>query len=305
MNLMELYINNIANVNTKKAIYSIYIKLVSFANKNNKDIYALNRSEILNFLDENYHSKSETTISNAIIAIKKLYKSIGKGDMLSDLTLLNVRDRLEAKTKKIFTPKEIENIIEKLKNYQDKALVCLVYSCYMYDDNFKTIRNIKEIDIYREKIITNGKEYKINDYVYDILCRAKEEIMYSPYDDTEDFKLRDRNSYLLRAKDSVKPVRTEILSAITLKKRFKTFAEYINEPDFTPVNIKNSRIVYDLARLEFEVNNGKNINQIALIDYTRDILKQKGCIERINISKKTTKDEILQQIINSEDIICR
>lgn len=305
MNGMELYINSIANINTRKAIYLIYSKLISFASKNNKTVDVLNKAEILAFLDENYHGKSETTIANAIIGIKKLYKAIGKGSMLSNLTLLNVRDRLEAKTKKVFTPREIQDIVENLKNYQDKALVCLVYSCCMYDDEFKTIRNIKEMDIYRDRIITSGKEYKINDYVYDILCRAKEEIMYSSYDDTEDFHLRDRNGYLLRGRDSVKPVRTEVLSAITLKKRFKIFAKYINEPDFTPINIKNSRIVYDLARLEFETNNGSNINQIALVDYTRDTLKQKGCVERINISKKTAKEEILQQIINSEDVICR
>ena len=305
MNGMELYINSIANINTKKAIYLVYSKLVAFADKNNKAVDALNKSEILAFLDENYHGKSETTIANAIIGIKKLYKAIGKGSMLANLTLLSVRDRLEAKTKKVFTPKEIEDIVEDLKNYQDKALVCLIYSCCMYDDEFKTIRNLKEMDIYRDKIITSGKEYKINDYVYDILCRAKEEMMYSSYDDTDDFDLRNRNGYLLRGRDSVKPVRTEVLSAITLKKRFKTFAEYINEPDFTPVNIKNSRIVYDLAKLEFDVNNGSNINQIALVDYTKDTLKQKGCVERINISKKTAKEEILQQIISGEDAICR
>ena len=305
MNEMELYLNSISNANTRKAITLIYNKLLIFSNKNKKRVDAFSKNELLVFLDENYHGKSETTIANAIIGLKKLYKAAGKGSVLQDVSLLTVRDRLEAKTKKVFTPREVQDIVEGLKNYQDKALVCLIYSACMYDDEFKIIRNIKEMDIYRDKIITGGKEYKINDYVYDILCRAKEEIMYETYDNTEDFNLRDRNGYLLRGRDSVKPVRTEVLSAITLKKRFKTFADWANEPDFTPTNIKNSRIIYDLAKLEFETNSGMDINQQALVDHTKEILQQKGCVERINLSKKTAKDKIFEQIINNEDTICR
>lgn len=298
---MRNYIENIKNTNTKLAVNLVYTKLKDYSKEKGKDIETLNEKDIEDFIIKNYSGKSETTVANAIVNIKKLFETIGKREMLKKLTFLNLKDRLGAKPIKVYTPSEIKEIVDNLINYQDKALILLTY-IGLYDKDFETIRHLKEYEIFEDCIITNNTEYKINSYIYGILEKAKSELVYNRYNDCSSFNLRGRNGYLIRGQLSPRTTK-DYVSAITLKKRYEILADFLEDEDLTPVAIKNSKLVYDMTKLEYDFNSGFDINQLALIDYAKDNNKV-GCIEKLNVAKKKIKERMLEEIIKKEDIVC-
>lgn len=297
---MKQYIGGIKNTNTKLAVNVVYEKLQGFSRQKGKDIDRLTNKDIEEFIIDNYNGKSETTIANTITSIKKLFEQIGKRDELKDITFLTMREKISAKPIRIFTPAEMKDFVDSLINYQDKALVLLVY-LGLYDKDFETIRHLKECEIFEDCIIAKNQEFKINKYIYDILAKAKTEMEYKKYDG-DSYYIRDRNGYFMRGQIAPRTTK-DYISSITLKKRFETFKRYLDEDDFNPVTIKNSKLVYDMIKLEYEYNAGFDINQLLLIDYAKDNDK-KGCIEKLNIAKKNIKDKILTEIIKKEDVIC-
>ena len=302
MNEMLTYIESLNNENTRKALRLIFTKLNDYSVSLNKKMESLNSEEIEQFIVKEYSGKSETTIANAITSVKRLYKAIGRVDFLKEMTFLTMKEKVSSKENKVFTPKEMKEFVDVLLNAQDKALVILTY-LGLYDENFNTIRHLKESDITETCIYANNKEVPINAYIYNILKEAMEETVNDKYGAFgECIALRPRNGYLIRGQESFKSS-SLIVSAIMLKKRFKAFADYLEEPDFTPICIKNSKVVYDLAKLEYDVSGGLDINQIVLVNYAKDTDK-KGCIERLNILKKNLKQEIFKEIYNKENILC-
>lgn len=302
INQVESYISTITNKNTKRAFDIVYRKLLEFSRKNNKRIEDLNSKDLESFLERYYFGKSETTVANAIVTIKRIFKAIGKKDSVKDLSIVNMRKIVDSKKEVFFTPYEMQLMIEELINAQDKALVLLVYLGF-YDEDFETIRHIREKDIHSGYIEINNKKVPINKYTYDILCEAKEETTYSKYEDDGEFNLRFRNGYLIRA--SLSPKTTEpYASPIILKKRFTSFQKYLNTQGFTPINVKNSKIIYDITKLELDVQNGLEMNQVSIKSYLQDEEK-KCCAERINISKKNIKDKMIEDILKKRDLICQ
>lgn len=302
MNEMKNYIESIGNRNTKLAVNLVFSKLKDYSERKQAEIENLNAEDIKDFIITNYKGKSETTIANAIVNIKKLYEQIGKREMLKEITFLSLKENLSARPIKVYTPSEIEEIVESLINYQDKALVLLVYSG-LYDKDFQTIRFLKEYQIFEDRIIANNNEYMINKYTYDILEKAKTEMVYEKYDSADSFNLRGRNGYLIRGKISPRTTK-DYISSITLKKRFDALSKYLEDEDFTPVALKNSKLVYDMTKLEYEHNNGFDINQLLLIDYAKEN-ERVGCIEKLNVAKKKIKTRMLNEIIQHKDKICR
>lgn len=305
MKKIDNFINEIENDNTKKALNLVLKKLNKFASTNNKSAEELSEEEIRRFLIQNYGGKSETTISNAIYCIKRCYKAIGSADKVDSINYISLKKDIFYKKDIYFTPSEITEIVDNLINYQDKALVLLIYVCNLYDENFETIIHLKENQIKSNYIEINNKKIYFNDYVGAIFHMAKSESIYEKYvESNEDvIILRERNGYFIRGRRSSKSNKP-FVSAIMLKKRFKTYSDFLGIEGFTPINIKNSRLVYDLAKMEFEYNDGMDINQLSLKNYVKDN-KKTCCIERVNMGKKSMKEKIFEEIIKNEDAICR
>lgn len=299
------FINEIENVNTKKALNLVYRKLNTFAETNQKTVENLTEEEIRKFLLQVYAGKSETTISNAIASIKRCFKAIGKSEVVANINYINLKKDIFYKKDIYFTPTEVYEIVENLLNYQDKALVLLVYACDLYDENFETIIHLKEHQIKEDHIEIKNRKIYFNEYVGAIFHMAKEEMVYEKYNNSleSSITLRPKNGYFMRGQVSLKSD-NPFVSTIMLKKRFKTYSDYLEIEGLTPINLKNSKLVYDLAKMELEYNDGIDINQLTLKNYIKDT-KKTCCIERVNMGKKSMKERIFEEIIKKEDVICR
>ena len=303
---MKKYWETISNENTKKAFMVVLTKLEEYETVINKNYIDFTNDDIDNFIKTKYRKSSETTLANVISHLKNLYKFIGKKDAVEHLSLNYIRSIMMYKKHEFYSPEELRNLIEQLHNYQDKALVMLVY-LGLYDENFNTIRHLKESQIKDGYIeLNNGKKLMITDYVQDILEKAmKETYAYKyieryPKDINAIVQLKENTGYLFRAK-KIKNAKEDVISVISLKKKFGTFAKYLREDSFSPVTIKNSKIIYDLVKMELESNDGFDINQIELKRICKEENK-KTCIEQLNVNKKEIKNKIIKEIFGNKDL---
>lgn len=291
-------IQMIENDNTRMAILTTYDKLNTYCKKINKNAENFKQEDVLNFLKAYYSNKSKTTIANVISNLKYLFGFIGKKNVMDNINLYTMYNNISIKKNVYFTPEQIYEIVEEVPNFQDKALILLCY-LGLYDTHYKTIQDLKEKDITETKIILKEKEIHLSAYVSEIFRRAKNEVENISYTTGKVFPLKDRNGYFMRNKKSHK-VELDKMSVTCLKRKLQQIGEHFGIEEFTAVNIKNSRTIYDLVKLEYQLNDGLEINQIALKNYMKDNNK-KGCLELLNVDKKNIKDKILLDIIQNKD----
>lgn len=298
MKKMQDAIMIIDNKNTRMAMLTTYDKLVAYTNIKHRNIDVLKKDDIIDFLKMYYTNKSKTTVANVISNLKYLFGYIGKTSVMEGVNLFSAYKFLSIKKNNYWTPNEIFEIIESIDNYQDKALILLCY-LGLYDTHYKTIQNLKENDVHKEYIYANGKKVAITSYVSNILFRAMDEVENVSYTTNRVYQLKDKTGYLMRNKKSNK-IEQDKMSVTCLKRKLQQIGEYLDLEEFTAVNIKNSRTIYDLVKLEYEFNDGLDINAVALKDYLKDN-KIKGCLELLNVDKKSFKDRILADIVQNKD----
>lgn len=298
MNKMQEGIMKIKNINTRMAIMTTYEKLELYSKEKGKDIKNFKHEDILDFFKRYYNNKSKTTIANAISNLKYLFEYIGKQEIMNKVNLYTMYRTISIKKNTYFTPSEIYEIVNTVPNFQDKALILLCYLGF-YDTHYETIQNLKESNIKENYIEYKGKRVYITEFVSDIFQKAKEEVENISYTTGRTFSLKDRNGYFLRNKKSNK-VEQDMMSVTCIKRKLQQIGEYYGIEDFTAVNIKNSRTIYDLVKLEYQLNNSLDINQMALKNYMKDT-NTTGCLELLNVDKKSIKDKILIDIIKKED----
>lgn len=303
---MESYLETIQNENTKKAFMVVMMKLREYEQKIGKLYTEFTKDDIDNFIKTKYRKTSETTLANTISHLKNLYKFIDKEEIVEHLSLNYIREITLYKKHEFYSPDEIKSLVEQLHNAQDKALVMLVY-LGLYDENFDTIRHLKESQIKDGYIeLDKNKKIVITDYIQNILYEAMNEtfsykyIERYPKDINAIVQLKENTGYLFRAK-KIKNAKKDVISVISLKKKFGTFAKYLREENFSPITIKNSKIIYDLVKMELESNNGFDINQIELKRICKEENK-KNCIEQLNVNKKEIKNKIIREIFNNKDL---
>lgn len=302
---MNRYINSISNENTKKAFITIAQKIEEYAKRKNKDFLNFNKDDIDDLIKTQYKNASETTLANLISQLKNFYKFYGKSNIVNHLNLNYVKNITPYRKHEFFTPEQIYNFIERLHNFQDKALVALTY-IGLYDENFETIRHLKESQIHKGYIDVKGKKIEISPYIYNILMKAMmETVAYKyieqfPKDEKAKAILKENTGYLLRAK-KIKNSTQNVISLISIKKKFVAYAKFLGEENFTPTTVKNSKTLYDLVKLELELNSGFDINQIELKRICKEENK-KACVEQLNVSKKEIKNKIIKDILLNKDV---
>lgn len=301
--MINKYLESIKNDNTRNSVISLVKELENYMSMKDKTIEEMDELDLDLFIKRTMNGKSSTSISAFISRIKGLFFAIGKGDLVKDLNLMSVREIINIKRNTYFTPSEIHDIIEKLINYQDKALVLLVYMG-LYDNDFDTIRNIQIKDIKDGYLKIGEKQIKLNYYCNDILTKASKEIYMEKYVFQENrasstYELNINSPYLIRSKN--RKGGDLKLSSPTLKKRFEVFAKYLGIDNLSPITIKNSRVIYDIIRKEYDENFGLEINQLEL----KNILKDnniKGTIEQLNMDKKRLRMKIIDEIISGKTV---
>lgn len=304
MERFEDYLKTIKSENTRNATKVICKKLDAYMNKAKIDsIKDMTELTVDLFIKREYNGKSNTTISSLVSRMKDMFKFYNNFEAVEHLNLFYIQSIISTGETKYLSPSEVYDFIESLINYQDKALVLLVY-LGLYDDNLDTIRNLKVKQIKDGRIeLGEGKVLELNEYCNNIIQKALEEKEMEKYviNDVGGFspsyELNTESPYLMRSRRRKNAA--VILPPATLKKRFESFSNYL-DMKVTPVSIKNSKIIYDLVKLEYEVNEGLDINQLEL----KNILKDKGIvgsIESLNVAKKKMKLKIIRDIITEKD----
>lgn len=302
---MNRYLDTIGNENTKAATLVVLKKLDDFLDGEFNQISTMDEALVDLFMKKECTGKSETTISNLIARIKGIFKFYGNDEATKHLSLDYIKQLTEYKSAKYFTPFEIYKMIESLQNYQDKVLILFIY-LDLYDNDFETIRHIKKSQFRDGQLHLNDKILELNDYCSKIIKGAINEDEVEKYVSAEGristpYKL-NKTEYIIRSKE--RKGSAEIVPAFTLKKRFEALSKSLGIEGVSPVTIKNSRLIYDLIRLEYEANCGIDINQVEL----KNICKEngvKGSIEKLNISKKELKERIITEIIEDKDNFIR
>ena len=307
-----MFLNTITNKNSLNATISLLNKLKLFFSINTDEelenkIIECSNSELIDFITRECNSKSDTTISNTISRVKKIFKYFNNEDALNDLNLLKVKEIVSSKNPEYYIPSDIYDILKELINYQDKALVLLTY-LGLYDNNFETLSNLKSTNYNKDKRELKyiqdkvEKTVKFTEYGAEIIegaIKENEMIKYNKQDDRnlKPYKIQI-NDYIFRSKERAGA--KDKLTTATFKKRFKILKQYLMDDNFVPVTIKNSKIIYDLVRYEFDCNLGQDINQLELKEYLKD-REQSGTIELLNMSKKKLKHKISRDILNNMD----
>lgn len=303
---MKEYLESIVNDNSRKALAIVCDKLKEYECSIEKDFRDFTEEEIDDFIKTKYNKCSETTLANVISHLKNLYSYYEAEEITKHLNLNYVRSITQYKKHNYYSPEEIKTYVERLYNDQDKALVMLVY-LGLYDENFETIRNLRESQIKEGYIqLNNGTKLEITPYIENILRGAMAETFSYKYIDFQGkdihfvFTLKENTGYLFRAK-KIKTSKEDKISLVSLKKKFQTFAKFLDDKNFTPITIKNSKTIYDLVKLEVKDNFGLDVNQMELKRICKEENK-KTCIEQLNVNKKEMKHRILEDIFNSRDL---
>lgn len=301
------YLETLTNDNTRKSANVLISKLNKYCEDNNISIENLTRENIDLFLKQNYSNSIVSSLYSAVCRLKHILLYFNNTAAMEFLNYDYIKETLSPKTDRLYTPYEVTDNIENLLNPQDR---CLVLLCYLglYDSDFKTIRNLKESDLEGNILnLPNGKFLVLNDYSLDIITSAINEVTYTPYlpngrGQYEERYLKSNTSYIIRG---IEASRTgDIISAISIKKRFTTFSEYLGDKDFTPIAVKNSKIVYDFVSKEYIENEGNEISQLTLIEYCKNN-NLNCCVEQLNVIKKKMRDSIIEEIEDNLDFICR
>lgn len=309
---MKMFLNTITNENSLNSTISLLKKMRSFFSVNTDEelenkIRNCSQDELVNFISKECNDKSDTTISNTISRVKKIFKYFENEEALKDLNLFKIKEKVSSKKSQYYLPSDIDSILKELINYQDKALVLLTY-LGLYDNDFNTLSNLKATDYNRETgVLTyiqddKTKVLELTELGCEIIEGAiKEDEMhkYIQQDgrNSKPYKIQI-NEYIFRSKERAGSL--DKVSTATFKKRYKTLKAYLMDDSFVPVTIKNSKVIYDLVRYEYDYNLGEDINQLELKEYLKN-RGQAGTIELLNMSKKELKSKMLQDILNNVD----
>lgn len=303
--MLNEYLKSIKNDNTRAAVTSLIKKIDDYLERvdDGKTIYNMTKIDIDLFLKRTLDGKSNTTVASTISRLKDLFKNIGRPEVVEELSLSYVQSIICVKRDLYLSPAEIKHLIDSLINYQDKALVLLVYMG-LYDNDFETIRMLREEQFKGDRLILDdGREIELNEYCSHIIRQAikedtAEKYIFSDGRVAGTYTLNMGTGYIFKTK--FRKGGKDILTSATLKKRFDIYGKVMGYTGFSAICVKNSRIIYDLVKLEYEKNFSLDINQIEL----KSILREnniKGTIELLNMKKKVLKDKIINEIINGQD----
>lgn len=255
------------------------------------------------FIKRECSGKSETTISNTASILKDMFSFFNNESATYHLSLAYVRTITEVKENKYLTPCEIYECIEQLKNYQDKVLLLFCY-LGLYDNGFETIRHIRKENFKPDNTLEldDGRVIELSDYSAEIIYGAIKETSCEKYVFSEGraaspYKLNNDTPYIIKSKE--RKGAKEIVTQATLKKRFELISRVVEREEINPVTVKNSKVIYDMVKLEYDNNLGMDINQLVLKEICKEA-NVRGTIEKLNMSKKKLKSKIIKEIVDGK-----
>lgn len=290
---MEEFYEFLSNENSRNTFSTLMNKMNEYERMVNKKFSELTEEEIAEFFLKYYSDKTSATICNTLTMLKRVYSYHNLN--LDYLSIKFLKSHgLKIKEQSFFSPSEIKEIVDSLLNAQDKALVMLTYIGF-YDEDFKTIRNLKKSQIQFDKIVFEDKEIKVSSYLEEILLDALlEEFNYKYTGNLDTYDLND-TAFLFRGRNSKNK---DILSSATLKKRFKMISDYFGIENFTAINVKSSGTLYKLVKEENKI--GRDLKRHEIRNYC--VLNNiKAGIEQLEKRLKDTRGKIKNDIFNEKD----
>lgn len=307
LSFFEVYLNKIKGESARKDVFMICKKLVDFMEEEDIDDISCFSQMIMDmFIKKEYKGKSDTAIALFVIRIKDIFKYFNNYEAVEHLSLSYINFITGAYDFKYFSPSSILDLIESLLNYQEKALVLLIY-LGLYDDNMSLIRSLKSEDLGNHVLhLKDREDIKLNEFCYNILKEATKEEEVKKYVTCDvstvpslSYKLDMKSPYLIKARRKKEEEEPKPVSVSVIKSKFARFSKYLDKK-ITPISIKNSRTLYEFALLEHEANKKLNINN-RVNSNSKLKAKKDETLEDINLVKNKVKLETLRDIENGRD----
>lgn len=191
--------NSILNENEVLNRVSIFNDIASFEDLFNKDIYDFSLDEVKLLLSG--LGKSEVSTLASVLSVLKEYVQfalLNKKSKYAIPSILNIKLNYlynfvstSKRDKKYLTRKELFSIIEKLKNFQDKALLLLIFKGVL-GYQYKDLSNLRSSDLDFESRKLNYRHY----YIDKDLEGNKVEFV-----EEKEILLTDEEAYILKAAD--------------------------------------------------------------------------------------------------------
>lgn len=265
------------SVGTLKTIQTLFHKVEKFEELFNKDLYDFNTVELTTFL-ASLRSSKKTVISSNVSRIRA-YTDYAKKNSLTTITVPGVDlisnndfDEILFHAKyegKFVTYNELFNIVDKLKNYQDKVILVLAWNGIM-GEGYKDMLSLKSTQFsYKTATIKlpNAK-VKLDDRSCDIINRAISECKYLTYKDGKDFKtLNDDSPYIIKGRkyDNYTGEINPPLKENAIKRRMMMFKKILGVQYISNKSIWLSGISWRLISIEKESGKALTLNNI--MDY--------------------------------------
>jgi integrase len=229
-----------------------------------KDLYSFNREE-LRRLGYEYRPKS-TYSSRVYIAWLQKYIdwAIEEGyhNGINPLELVSTewKEQFVVKVKKYWTKFEIDSIFTKLENYQDIVIASLLFNGVRGKGNSE-ILNLKKQDIDADNnrlhvVDEDGGErwVYVDDSCIQYCLKAYNETEYEKKNGDPDPEIRSRMGQLVENEYIVRSVKTRTTHFDKAEKnivhrRLSAIAKLIDEPNFTPINLYHSGMLYLASEL--------------------------------------------------------
>ncbi|WP_211750114.1 hypothetical protein, partial [Paenibacillus sp. Marseille-Q4541] len=263
--------------NTYNTFKRVINRAAYIENELEKDLYDFNAMEIERVLRLFNHStlnSVETTFSVISSYLRWAMEEGLRKDNINPLDILRDRDYLKkfinSNVKRLFTKDDINSIMRDVRNPQDNALIDALFNGIM-GKKYSELLNLTKYDIdetnnkLKLKNEINEKEVYTREIEVDKslirnLLNAAEQTNYykangSPSEGTRNAiqKLQE-SPYVFRTGRSGKYKQAEEGKAHSalVSRRLKTISEYFGFPDLTPINVRNSGMVYMAYQLSAE-----------------------------------------------------
>lgn len=292
-----------------KTIQTLFHKVERFEQLFNKDLYDFNLLELKTFL-ASLRSSKKTVISSNVSRIRAYTDYARSAGLITvdspgiDLIKNSDFDEILFKAKfegKFVTYDELFEIVDKLKNYQDKVILVLAWNGIM-GEGYKDMLTLKTSQFcYKNSILklNNGQKLKLDGKSSAIVYNAINECKYLTYKDGKEFKtLNEDSPYIIKGRkyDNYTGEINPPLKENAIKRRMMMYKKILGVQYISNKSIWLSGIAWRLINLEKKSGKEYSLNNITEYLYLHDYRSNPSDIKGImNLLKTKIQNETLDK----------
>lgn len=250
-------------------------KFEKYLRINHLNVSNLNIEDIETFMKENLKSVNKNAFYDSIRCLNEVLRMNDVDIQLDSKDYSNDKDYVYIPDEKLYTQSEVRSIINALENYQDKAIVQLLW----LGVTNRQLVNIKLEDIAEDYsyILIDNKKLMLDDFSKRIVKGCKKQDVYYKYVVNDNLKNNDDYELNMSSEYLIKPMPTSKnndglnpMAVPSLQRRYaKIMQIFKNETGEQIIlnagNLNTSGILYDLFLQE--VHQGKQWSVKSIQEY--------------------------------------